>query len=132
MWRKLKSIGALQIGDGLVALPKDPRTTEHFEWVAESVIEADGNATVWHATTARRDSENMARQLRAERADEYDQLAAEITASGKPLDARSVARWRRELRRIERRDYLRSPGRDAVRLALSDANAADDIHKVDQ
>jgi len=124
VWRKLKTIGALQVGDGLVALPYDPRTLEHFEWLAETVIEADGDAIVWRATTVRRDNEAMARRLREERSGEYELLAAEINEAPSPADARSIARWRRELRRIERRDYLRSPGREAVRAALTDTAAA--------
>lgn len=123
VWRRLKTVGALQIGDGLVALPHDPRTVEHFEWLAETVIEADGDATVWHATTVRRDSEAMAIRLRGERTDEYESLTKEIEDAPMPADARSIARWRRELRRIERRDYLRSPGRDGVRIALAEAAA---------
>ncbi len=120
VWRKLKAIGALQIGDGLVALPNDPRTLEHFEWLAESVLEADGEAIVWQATTTRRDSESMARRLRAERTAEFEELLAEVSGDSAP-DERSIAKWRRELRRIDRRDYLRSPGHDEVRIAIADA-----------
>ena len=136
VWRKLKAVGALQVGDGLVALPNDPRTLEHFEWLAETVIEANGEAIVWQATTTRRDSESMAQRLREERTAEFEALLAEVTAASPQPDDRSIARWRRELRRIERRDYLRSPGHDEARLAIAHAattkntsNSANEVSK---
>ena len=35
VWRRLKKLGVAQIGDGLVAIPADARTTEALEWVAD-------------------------------------------------------------------------------------------------
>src|SRR5215207_6471513 len=32
IWRKLRALGAAQLGDGVVALPEDARTREHLEW----------------------------------------------------------------------------------------------------
>ena len=52
MWRRLRRLGALQLVDGLVALPLDHHTREAFEWVAEEVEEAGGEATVWLAEPA--------------------------------------------------------------------------------
>lgn len=121
IWRKLKDLGVAQVGDGLVALPKDARTKEHLEWVAAKVIEASGEAIVWVATpTPRRQSDELARQLRHDREAEYAELLAEIAEAGSDADPRSVARWRREWRRIDRRDYFRSDGRDAARLAIDE------------
>ena len=47
VWRKLKRLGVAWLGDGLVALPADPRTREQLEWVAEEVTEHGGEAMVW-------------------------------------------------------------------------------------
>ncbi len=47
MWRKLKRLGVVQVSDGVVALPADARTREALEWVAEEVLEHDGEAAVW-------------------------------------------------------------------------------------
>jgi hypothetical protein len=49
VWRKLRKHGALQIVDGLVALPADPRTIEAFDWLADEVMEAGGEAWTWRA-----------------------------------------------------------------------------------
>src|SRR6266550_8663654 len=47
VWRKLKRLGAAQLGDGLVALPADARTREALEWIAEEVTDHGGEAMVW-------------------------------------------------------------------------------------
>src|SRR5215510_8772027 len=52
VWRKLKRLGVAQLVDGLVALPADARTREQLEWIADEVIEAGGQASVWLARPA--------------------------------------------------------------------------------
>src|ERR671931_2187719 len=47
LWRKLRRLGAGQVGDGLAALPLDARNREQLEWLAEEVVEAGGEATIW-------------------------------------------------------------------------------------
>src|SRR6266853_106010 len=47
LWRKLRRLGAIQLLDGLVTLPADPRTQEALEWLADEVLEAGGEASVW-------------------------------------------------------------------------------------
>ncbi len=118
IWRRLKSHGVVQLGDGLVALPNDARTKEQLEWVAAMVLEVGGEATVWVAVTgATKDAELIA-SLNADRDAEYQVLIEEIEAAEPTLDGRSISRLRREWRRIERRDHFRSPRRDQARLAV--------------
>jgi len=50
VWRKLRRLGAVQIVDGLVALPATPEAIEAFDWIAEEVLEAGGEAWTWRAT----------------------------------------------------------------------------------
>src|SRR3989454_8984676 len=47
LWRKLRRLGAVQVLDGLAALPLDARNREQLEWLAEEVGEAGGEATIW-------------------------------------------------------------------------------------
>src|SRR5438067_4365299 len=47
VWRKLRRLGVVQVLDGLVALPADARTREQLEWLADEVVEAGGEASVW-------------------------------------------------------------------------------------
>ena len=52
VWRRLRRLGAVQVVDGLVALPRDSRTQEQLEWLADEIVEANGDATIWIATPA--------------------------------------------------------------------------------
>lgn len=120
VWRRLKDLGVVQVGDGLVALPSSPRTKERLEWVSVHVREADGEAIVWVATpSARRDTDRLVEELNAARSAEYQTLLEEIKTSA-TSDTRTIARWRRELRRIDRRDYLGAECGDSVRLLIAE------------
>ena len=46
-WRKLKKLGAVLVNDTLWVLPENNRTREHFRWLAASILEHDGQASVW-------------------------------------------------------------------------------------
>jgi len=132
IWRKLKRLGIVQLGDGLVALPHDARTQEHLEWIAEQVREAGGEAIVWTATpTMRRHGAAIAKQLRDERDGEYAALLEDIETNPDP-GARTVQRWRREWQRINRRDYLRAPRRDAARLAIDAVATATSSNTIEE
>ena len=119
VWRKLRRLGALQLVDGLVALPADPATIEAFDWLADEVLEAGGEAWTWRA---RPGSKSQGTELaeRASRAvaEEYDALLRAIAAAGDEPEPRAVERLRRELRRIQLRDRFGSPGGETARLAL--------------
>jgi hypothetical protein len=118
VWRKLKNLGVEQIGDGVVALPDDARTREHLEWIAADVVRAGGEAAVWVARTSRTTSDQIATQMRAARNTEYRLLIDDAAESGRPADQRTLQRFRRTLRKIERRDYFKAPLRDRARLAI--------------
>src|SRR6266571_3023222 len=82
LWRKLRRLGVVQIVDSLVALPADARTREQLEWLADEVIEAGGEATVWtgrpgSAGDERRLAARMAEAIRAE----YEQVIADAGAA---------------------------------------------------
>src|SRR3989441_9660373 len=47
LWRRLRRLGAVQLLDGLAALPLDARNREQLEWLADEVVEAGGQSTLW-------------------------------------------------------------------------------------
>ena len=110
--------------DGLVGLPLDGRNKEQLEWVADQVIEAGGQASIWIGHLASRADEltvitAMSRAI----AEEYRLVIAE--ASGAREEARAVrrrilARLRRELHRIRYRDYFPPPEAVEAREALEE------------
>src|SRR5918992_361875 len=52
VWRKLKTLGVAQLLDGLAALPLTPRSREQLEWLADEVLEAGGESSIWIAQAA--------------------------------------------------------------------------------
>jgi hypothetical protein len=129
VWRKLKRLGVAQLGDGLVALPADPRTREQLEWIAEEVTDHGGEATLWlgRPLDASAASGVVGRMTAAVAAD-YDAVAAQAAAV-RTADAaarrRAAARMRRELHRIQARDFFACPQREAARRAVETLAAAE-------
>src|SRR6266568_4903311 len=77
VWRKLSRLGVLKLGDGLVALPADARSQERLEWIADEVIEAAGEATLWKSRLASAAAERvLAERMAAAVAGEYRGLIA--------------------------------------------------------
>jgi hypothetical protein len=122
VWRKLRQLGALQLLDGLVALPADARTREHLEWIAEQVTAAGGEADIWLARPA---TKAQQRALVAQMSDDtdaaYDTIVDEAAAamSDPPVARkRTLARLRRELKRVRQRDHFPTDGFDRATSAL--------------
>ena len=118
LWRRLRRLGALQIVDGLVALPNRSSTREQLEWLADEILEAGGEATVWlsDTTAPSHDRELVERMARAV-AEEYDAVARAARAASReaaPARRRELRRLRRRLQRIRLRDYFPSPEREAA------------------
>jgi hypothetical protein len=122
VWRALDRLGVARLGDGLVGLPADARTREQLEWVAQTVLDAGGAATVWLATPASgAHEEAVAESMRSARAAEYEAITAQVerAAMGGPGEqARTVRRLRAELRRIARRDFFPTAQGEAARVAV--------------
>src|SRR3954462_14318924 len=123
VWRGLCKLGAVQVVDGLVALPADARTREQLDWVADQAIEAGGEATVWSArlVSARQERE-LAERMTVEIMDAYQAVideVADLTTDPEGVQQRTVGRLRRELRRIGQRDYFPPPLRDKAPAAVA-------------
>jgi hypothetical protein len=124
LWRSLRRLGALLLSDGLVALPHSSRNREHFDWLAASVRESHGTASVWVAQPdSMRTHEDHAMRLIDAIDSEYRGVEREATdAMGLgPADRRRILRrLRAQLHRIGSRDYFGAPGgaraREAVEL----------------
>jgi hypothetical protein len=122
LWRKLRRLGAVQLLDGLVALPLDSRTREQLEWLADEVTDAEGEATIWVGELASAAQEReLADRMRDAVAAEYRGVIAEADklAGQEPgRRRRSLSRLRRELRRIRSRDYFPPPEREQAQQAV--------------
>jgi hypothetical protein len=122
LWRKLRRLGVAQIMDGVVALPADPDNREQLEWLAEEVDQAGGEATIWLSQPATAAQHRALARAMTERIEvEYRQIVAAATAAHASPAAerrRTLARLRRELRRVNAREHFPTNQADAAREAV--------------
>jgi hypothetical protein len=122
VWRKLRRLGAVQILDGLVGLPCDARTKERLEWIADEVIEAGGEATIWLSHPATKAHERvLVAQIGGEVDMAYDAIVEDAKAAlgeSPGRRRRTLARLRRELQAVRQRDYFPKRGLERARGAL--------------
>lgn len=132
LWRKLRRLGVVQVLDGLVALPSDARTREHFDWLADEVIEAGGEAGTWIARAGSlRQERALAERMAESVAAEYENIVADalaaLTLSDRKARLRAVARLRRELQRVRMRDFFPPPERERAQVAVAELAADEQI-----
>lgn len=122
LWRALRRLGARLVSDGLVVLPHSPRNLEHLEWLAASIVESDGEASVWLAEpTSTRTHDAYAGAMRAEAEEEYRAVlrqAREARGLEGADRRRAIRRLRGQLRRIGARDYFAAPAGPEARKAV--------------
>lgn len=121
VWRQLRRLGVAQISDGLVAVPLDARTRERIEWLAQEVVEHSGEATIWvgQPGSAAQERALIARMSASIRT-EYEAVTREArsTHADDGPRRRTLARLRREMRRIGLRDYFPGRARDQATAAV--------------
>ena len=132
VWRKLKTLGALYLQDGVVALPEDAVTREQFEWLQLRVREAGGEATLWEArpdTLA--EERKLVEIFRTAREEAYGAIVAQAERIRRKAELGGSGSLPEELRKLERefraerrRDYFRSPMRQDAAATLKAAREA--------
>ncbi len=127
LWRKLKRLGAGQLLDGLAALPLDSRNKEQMEWLAEDVIEAGGEASIWTARPGAAAQERaIAQTMTGAIVAEYQLVidTAKTAREDRSNARRTLARLRRELRRIRARDFFPPPEREKAESGVEELGKA--------
>jgi hypothetical protein len=123
LWRKLRRLGVVQLLDGLVALPADARTGEQLEWLADEVLEAGGESMVWLGRLGSAAQERALAQRMAEAVEaDYRGVEAEadaVVGEAEVVRRRTMARLRRELQRIGRRDFFPPDARERAHQAVA-------------
>lgn len=132
VWRRLRRMGVVQVADGVVALPLDARTKEQLEWVADEVVEAGGETSLWIAEAGSAAQERaLAERMADAVAKEYvDVIAAAEGAAALQAPAarrRSLQRLRRELRAIGARDFFPPPEAAVARRAVEGLGGAREV-----
>jgi hypothetical protein len=125
LWRRLRSLGVAKLGDGLVALPLDSRTREQFEWFAEEVEQAGGEASIWLGRPGSAQQErDLIAAMREAISSEYRELIALAVVAEATPSKRALAKLRRQLRKVRRRDYFPPPEREQAEVAVEAVAAA--------
>lgn len=131
LWRRLRRLGAVQVLDGLAALPRDSRTQEQLEWLVDEVLEANGEATIWFAQPGSRTHEqSLAARMSESVAAEYANVieAARVARAKDPVARRrTLARLRRTLHTIRSRDYFPPSERQSAQEAVEDLAAVVEV-----
>ena len=122
VWRKLRRLGVGQVLDGLVALPAGSRTREQLEWVAADVLDADGEALIWLASMTSAASERqLIASMDAAVANDYRTVrvaAAAAVTDEEGVRRRTLARLRRDMRKIGERDHFACDERERTTQAV--------------
>ena len=78
MWRKLRRLGAVQLVDGLVALPASSQNRERLDWLADEVLDAGGEAWTFDAEPGSKEQQRaLAARLTDAAAEDYRALLEE-------------------------------------------------------
>ena len=103
-------------------MPLDARTKEQLEWLAESVVEDGGEASIWVAEAGSEAQERaLAERMAQAIAQEYGAvIAAARSAAGESsaVRRRTLRRLRRQLRAIRARDFFPPPEAAQARRAV--------------
>lgn len=131
MWRRLKRLGAVQLLDGLVALPANPRNREHLEWLAEGIAEAGGEGHVWLAEAgSKAHARELVRRSNEPVAADYRLvIEAAATAAQGTRQRQALQRLRRALRAIEARDHFRVPEGERAARAVDELAAHVEVER---
>src|SRR5437868_13770929 len=132
LWRRLQSLGAVPIKNGVHVLPSTAEALEDFEWLRKEVASSGGDATIVEGRLVDGISDQDLRDLfSAARAEDYEVLAGEAGQLMAPAQGAAARRTRDALNRLQTRfgqvaaiDFFGSPARASAEAALRAAAEA--------
>jgi hypothetical protein len=109
----------------------DSRNREQLEWIADQLVEGGGEASIWTATPATLAQERaLAASMQDAITEQYRTVIEEADAGAEREGGRrTLARLRRGLGRIERRDYFPPHEREPARAAVERLAAAVELEQ---
>ena len=116
--RKLQRIGAVALKNSVYVLPSTDDALEDFQWLRREITAEGGEAMLLDSDFLEGVPNGVLEQMgRDERDREYRELLDSANSMTSVSDA-DVARLRRQLAEIVRRDHFGAPGRDAAEFAV--------------
>lgn len=129
LWRQLKKCGALPLKTSASLLPDIPEHKERFQWLAQQVRDAGGEASLLRVSEIEGlSSGDLVRQFNETRAADYDalrpiltKLIAENRRKATDTFAADLEKLTRQLEEIRRIDFFGCPREQDVRMLLQRA-----------
>src|SRR6266851_1504443 len=123
VWRRLRAIGAVALKRTVYLLPDTPDHYEHFQWLAQEIQRAGGEATLLRVEQIENMSSDEIVQLFHEaRNAEYRQLGGRYrkllqtldrkSAAGHPRVQAELAQLQRNYEKLHELDFFAAPGGD--------------------
>ena len=117
VWRRLKQIGALAVAGGAQVLPARDECEESFQWLAQEIRAAQGEAVIMRVEQfAGLSDAQLITQFQAARAPDYAELEPDLKRLEKALKSKDRFRLPEALERLRRKhaavaqtDYFESP-----------------------
>ncbi len=79
IWRKIKRLGAILHQNSAWVLPANPRTWEHFQWLAAEIVEMGGEANLWESRLISVEGEQaLIKQFEAQANEAYSEVLREL------------------------------------------------------
>ncbi|MBI5771235.1 MAG: chromate resistance protein [Verrucomicrobia bacterium] len=125
LWRQLKKSGALPFKTAASLLPDTPEHDERFQWLAQQVREAGGEATLLRVSEIEGlRAEDLVRQFNEARAADYEALRpalSRIAGKKKPTAAEraEIERCAQQFEEIRRVDFFGCPRAQDVEMLLT-------------
>jgi len=125
VWRRLQKLGSVSPTGALYLLPAGDESQEAFDWLAQEIEDAGGEALVFRIDQLAGDAEGrLVEAFRAARDEDYQKIATEaasaVTAerAAKP-GLQDLEKLRRRFAEAVRIDFFHAPGRTAAEAALA-------------
>jgi len=120
LWRRLRRLGAITLTGGIHALPAREEDVEAFQWLAEEVQQAKGEAVVMRVEQFEGLTDaDLIERFRRARAQDYAAVEAQASVLEERLRARLKPEERSRLR--ERLERLRRQHAEVARIDFFDA-----------
>lgn len=131
LWRRLRRLGAISPTGSVYILPARDECVEAFQWLAQEIQQAKGEALVMHVPQFERlDDEQLIALFNQARQEEYEGIAVQLADLGRqiesgdeatdPVDFQSALhKLQKQHADIARVDYFQSPRGTAVAAQLN-------------
>jgi hypothetical protein len=120
-WRKLKKLGAVLVNETFWVLPENNRTREQFRWLAASILEYDGQVSVFSGSSVLVGQDETLKQLFLELIEPVYQEILEALGPSNQSAELDLVLLSRQFQTVLLQDHLKSALGEQVKAALAQA-----------